>query len=50
MVGYVDFEAAASLSDKLTSDKDYAALRSAGYTVRVANDGEADFTLRVVAK
>ncbi|MDX6247145.1 MAG: hypothetical protein QOF10_505 [Kribbellaceae bacterium] len=50
MVGYVDFEAAASLSDRLTSDKDYAALRSAGYTVRVANDGEADFTLRVVAK
>ena len=50
MVGYVDFEAAAGLSEDFSSDKDAAALRSAGYTIRVTGDGEADFTVRVVAK
>jgi hypothetical protein len=50
MVGFVDFEGISSLDDKLSSNKDYAALRSAGYSVRVTGDGEADFTLRVVAK
>ena len=50
MVGYVDFEAASSLTSELTKDKDLAALRSGGYTIRVTGDGEADFTLRVVAK
>ena len=50
MVGYVDFEAVKSLSDRVSANKDYDALRSAGYSVRVTGDGEADFTLRVVAK
>ncbi len=50
LVGYVDFEAIESLSSKVSSDKDYAALRSAGFSTRVTGDGEADFTLRVVAK
>ena len=50
LVGYVDFEAAGSLSGKINSDKDYAALSSAGFSTRVTGDGEADFTLRVVAK
>ncbi|TDU86937.1 flagellar basal body-associated protein FliL [Kribbella voronezhensis] len=50
LVGYVDFEAIGSLSSKVSSDKDYAALRSAGFSTRVTGDGEADFTLRVVAK
>jgi len=50
MVGYVDFEAVKSLSDRVSSNKDYDALRSAGYSIRVTGDGEADFTLRVVAK
>jgi hypothetical protein len=50
LVGYVDFEAAGSLSGKINSDKDYAALSSAGFSTRVTDDGEADFTLRVVAK
>lgn len=50
MVGYVDFEAVKSLSDRVSSNKDYDALRSAYYSIRVTGDGEADFTLRVVAK
>jgi len=50
MVGYVDLEAIAAMSDDLKSDEDLAALKSAGYTIRVTGDGEADFTLRVIAK
>jgi hypothetical protein len=50
MLGYVDFGAISSLTEEFSSNKDLAALRSAGYVVRVAGDGEADFTLRVVAK
>ncbi|WP_237744947.1 DUF3352 domain-containing protein [Kribbella catacumbae] len=50
MVGYVDFEAIASLSKRINADKDYAALRSAGLTSRITDDGKGEFTLRVVAK
>jgi hypothetical protein len=50
MLGYVDFEAAGSLTGQVADNKDLAALRSAGYVIRVTGDGEADFTLRVVAK
>ena len=46
LAGYVDFEAAAagSLTGKANSDKDFAALRSAGFSTRITGDGEADFT------
>ena len=50
MVGYVDFEAISSLSRRTSSNKDYAALRSAGISSRVKSDGEGEFTLRLVAK
>jgi hypothetical protein len=50
MLGYVDFEAAGSLTGQVADNKDLAALRSAGYVIRVTGDGEAEFTLRVVAK
>ncbi|ONI69708.1 hypothetical protein BWI15_24490 [Kribbella sp. ALI-6-A] len=50
LAGFVDFEAMASLSEELKSNKDAAALRSAGVTVRHTEGGQADFTLRVVAK
>jgi hypothetical protein len=50
MLGYVDFGAAGSFAGQFTDNKDLAALRSAGYVIRVTGDGEADFTLRVVAK
>jgi hypothetical protein len=49
-VGFVDFAAIGSLDEKIGNDKDYAALRSAGLTSRVTGDGQAEFTLRVVAK
>lgn len=49
-VGYVDFAAIGSLDEEIGNDKDYAALRSAGLTSRVTGDGQAEFTLRVVAK
>ncbi|WP_432949583.1 DUF3352 domain-containing protein [Kribbella sp. CA-253562] len=50
LAGFVDFEAIGSLSEELKSNKDAAALRSAGVTVRHTEGGQADFTLRVVAK
>jgi hypothetical protein len=50
MLGYVDFESAGSLTGQVTDNKDLDALRSAGYVIRVTGDGEAEFTLRVVAK
>jgi flagellar basal body-associated protein FliL len=50
MIGYVDFEAAGSLSKRFSSDKDLSALRSGGYVVRSTGDGKAEFSLRVVAK
>ncbi|NEA36779.1 DUF3352 domain-containing protein [Streptomyces sp. SID13031] len=50
MVGYVDFAAIASLDEEISSDKDFAALRSAGLTSRITGDGQGEFTLRVVAK
>ena len=49
-IGYVDFEAASSLSPRFSSDKDLAALRSGGFVARSTGDGQAEFTLRVVAK
>jgi hypothetical protein len=49
-IGYVDFEAAGSLSKRFSSDKDLAALRSGGYVARSTGNGEAEFSLRVVAK
>jgi hypothetical protein len=49
-VGYVDFEAASSLSPRFSSDKDLAALRSGGFVARSTGDGQAEFSLRVVAK
>ncbi len=49
-IGYVDFEAAGSLSPRFSSDKDLAALRSGGFVARSTGDGQAEFTLRVVAK
>lgn len=50
MIGYVDFEAAGSLSSRFADDKDLAALRSAGVVARSTGDGEAEYTLRVVTK
>ena len=49
-IGFLDFEAAGSLSKKFSSDKDLAALRAGGYVVRSTGDGKAEFSLRVVAK
>ncbi|NIK60434.1 DUF3352 domain-containing protein [Kribbella shirazensis] len=50
MIGYVDFEAAGSLSERFSEDKDLSALRSAGVVARSTGDGEAEYTLRVVTK
>ena len=50
MIGYVDFEAANSLSERISANKDVAALRSAGIVARSTGDGQAEFSLRVVAK
>ncbi|MGW7679964.1 DUF3352 domain-containing protein [Kribbella sp. NPDC054772] len=50
MIGYVDFEAASAVSSRLADNKDLAALRSAGIVTRSTGDGEAEFSLRVVAK
>jgi len=50
MIGYVDFQAASSVSERFGSDKDLAALRSAGIVTRSTGDGQAEFSLRVVAK
>ncbi|TDD30339.1 DUF3352 domain-containing protein [Kribbella turkmenica] len=49
-IGYLDFEAAGSLSKRFSSDKDLSALRTGGYVVRSTDNGEAEFSLRVVAK
>jgi hypothetical protein len=50
MVGYVDFAALGSLSGRVSENKDVAALKSAGVVARSTGDGEAEYTLRVVAK
>ncbi|TDW75856.1 DUF3352 domain-containing protein [Kribbella pratensis] len=50
MIGYVDFEAAGAVSERFADDKDLAALRSAGIVTRSTGDGQAEFSLRVVAK
>ena len=49
MIGYVDFDAVRSLAPEETDNRDFAALKSAGYSARVTGDGEAKFDLRVVA-
>ncbi|GAA1552862.1 hypothetical protein GCM10009804_07330 [Kribbella hippodromi] len=50
LIGYVDFEAASSISGKFGGGKDVEALRSAGIVARSTGDGQAEFSLRVVAK
>ncbi|MFC6156587.1 DUF3352 domain-containing protein [Kribbella jiaozuonensis] len=50
MIGYVDFASIGSLSQRFADDKDLAALRSAGIVTRSTGDGQAEFSLRVVAK
>ncbi|MFI5692773.1 DUF3352 domain-containing protein [Kribbella sp. NPDC051586] len=50
MIGYVDFESIGSLSRRFAEEKDLAALRSAGIVTRSTGDGQAEFSLRVVAK
>ncbi|HZX02372.1 DUF3352 domain-containing protein [Kribbella sp.] len=50
MIGYVDFAAVGALSPRVSDNQDLAALKSAGFVSRSSGDGEADFTLRVVAK
>ncbi|MEV5962484.1 DUF3352 domain-containing protein [Kribbella sp. NPDC051952] len=50
MIGYVDFGAVGAVSPRFSSDKDLAALRSAGIVTRSTGDGQAEFSLRVVAK
>ncbi len=49
-IGYVNFEAAGSLSPRFSSDKDLAALRSGGFVIRSTGDGQGEISLRVVAK
>jgi hypothetical protein len=49
MIGYVDFEGLSSLSRRF-KDENVSALRSAGIVTRSTGDGEAEVTLRVVAK
>ncbi|HEY3561991.1 MAG TPA: DUF3352 domain-containing protein [Kribbella sp.] len=50
MIGYVDFGALSAFSDRVGDSKDLAALKSAGVVTRSTGDGEAELTLRVVAK
>ncbi|MER7249977.1 DUF3352 domain-containing protein [Kribbella sp. NPDC000426] len=50
MIGYVDFASIGSISQRFADDKDLAALRSAGIVTRSTGDGQAEFSLRVVAK
>ncbi|MEU8223147.1 DUF3352 domain-containing protein [Kribbella sp. NPDC048915] len=49
MIGYVDFEGLSALSSRF-KDENVAALRSAGIVTRSTGDGEAEVTVRVVAK
>jgi hypothetical protein len=50
MIGYVDFQSLSAISQRSSSDKDLAALKSAGVVARSTGDGQAEFNLRVVAK
>jgi hypothetical protein len=50
MIGYVDFASVGAVSQRFADDKDLAALRSAGIVTRSTGDGQAEFSLRVVAK
>jgi hypothetical protein len=50
LAAYVDFDGIGSLTEELKANKDAAALRAAGVTIRHTEGGQADFTLRVVAK
>ncbi|MEU4197555.1 DUF3352 domain-containing protein [Kribbella sp. NPDC026611] len=50
IIGFVDFESLGSLSRQFSSEKDLAALKSAGIVARSTGEGEAEFGLRLVAK
>jgi hypothetical protein len=51
LLAYVDFAASESLLPQSELDnKDLKALRSAGITSRATDDGQGEFTLRVVAR
>ena len=50
LAAYVDFDGIGALTEELKANKDAAALRSAGVTIRHTEGGQADFTLRMVAK
>lgn len=49
MIGYVDFSAIGSLAMRDGDNPDFKALKSAGISSRITGDGEAEFSLRVVA-
>ena len=50
MIGYVDFGALGTFSERFGENKDLDALKSAGIVARSTGDGEAEYTVRVVAK
>jgi hypothetical protein len=50
MIGYVDFQSLSAISQRSSSDKDLAALKSAGIVACSTGEGQAEFDLRVVAK
>jgi hypothetical protein len=50
MIGYADFGAIGAFSQRVGENKDMAALKSAGVVARSTGDGEAEYTIRVVAK
>lgn len=49
-IGYVDFDGVKKIAGRELDNPDFNVLRSAGYTSRITGDGEAEFTVRVVAK
>jgi Protein of unknown function (DUF3352) len=49
-IGYVDFDGVKKTIGREADNPDFNVLRSAGYTSRITGDGEAEFTVRVVAK
>ncbi|MFF0271049.1 DUF3352 domain-containing protein [Kribbella sp. NPDC004536] len=50
MIGYVDFGALGTFSERFGENKDLDALKSAGIVARSTGAGEAEYTVRVVAK
>lgn len=49
-IGYVDLDGVKKTVGRDLGSADLDVLRSAGYTSRITGDGEAEFTVRVVAK